>query len=503
MKRSGTTSRCCFYFLWTLVLWKFVIAETQKPNPQADGIAPIVDSVRSRNFDATLQLSRAALKKDPRDYRIWTLRGMAYAGKGILAPASEAYEHALDLNTDYLPALEGAAQTKYQQGSPDAKQAILRVLKHQPGDPTSLAMLGFLEYRSDECSDAITHLEKVEQALASQPIVLAAYASCLARDAQYERAIPLLKQALASAPTAATIRLNVALAEWKANRLRDALATLQPAVDENVVDALLLAADIHEAINETQQAVELLRRAILANPKNLSAYLDFANLSYDHSSMQVGIDIVSVGIKQLPDEERLYLVRGILFTQLGKYEDAAQDFGTANRLNPQLSVIGAAEGLAASQQRNLKEAVKKFRAAVKAHPDDALTNYLLADALSEESPEEGTSEYKEELAAIQHACELDPSMTAAHDLLASIYLQEEHLELALEQSRTALQYDPKDQQALYHSVLALRKTGDKAQVAALLKELALLRTATQTEHAQNKRYQLEEVAPVNTLALHP
>jgi len=409
----------------------------------------------------------------------------------------------MKLKADYLPAFEGEAQTQYQLGIPAAKQSILRVLKLSPGDPTSLAMLGFIDYKNGDCPNAITHFEGAEPVLAAQPIAKAAFATCLARAHQYDRAIPLLQQALAFAPVAATtsIRLNLALAQWKGGHAAEALATLQPELeksnqnDKSFGDALLLAADIHESNNETQQAVELLRKAILAHPNRVDAYLAFANLSYDHSSMQVGIDIVNVGIQQIPGEARLYLVRGILYSQLGKYEEAAQDFSTADRLHAQLALLGAAEGLSASQQHNSGEALSKFRAAVRAQPNDALANFLLAEALAEEAPDEGTPGYLEELRAAKRACQLDPTMAVAHDLLAGIYLQAGHPDLALEQSQLSLQYDPKDQQAIYHSVLALRKTGDKPRVAALLKQLADLRKSTQPGQTENRRYELQEVPP--------
>lgn len=509
MNRSKLSLLSVISFLCACLIaphgWLPVSAQTAGPGAAASAFAPIVEAVRARDFGRALELSQTALRKDPRDYRIWTLRGMAHAGKGALPSALDSYEHALKLNPGYLPALEGAAQTRYQLGSPAARQSVLQVLKIRPGDPTSLAMLGFLEYKQGNCPQAISHFEDAEPVLATQPIAQAAFATCLASAKQYDRAIPLLQQALAAAPAqnSATIRLNLALAQWKSEHPDDALATLQPAIDnqdqstQNLNDALILAADIYESVNKTQQAIELLRRAILANPSRVDAYLAFANLSYDHSSMQVGIDILNVGIKQLPGEARLYLVRGILYTQLGKYDEATHDFSTANRLRAQFATLGAVEGLSASQQHNSGEALKKFRAAAKAQPDDALANYLLAEALAEQSPEEGTPDYREELTAAQRACKLDQSMTAAHDLMAGIYLQQDHPELALQQSQLALRYDPKDQQALYHSVLALRKTGDKVQIASLLKQLAALRASAQLEQTQNRRYQLEEVSPAS------
>jgi tetratricopeptide (TPR) repeat protein len=469
-----------------------VSAQTNLGGSPVDGIT---QALRNHNFDDALRDCDAALTKTPRDKRIWALRGIAYAGKGEPSAALDSYRHTLALDPAYLPALEGAAQIEYQQRSANAKPAILRVLAQLPNDPTSHTMLAFLDYAAKDCAGAIPHFEKGGDVLASQPIALGAYGACLAQAGQYNQAILRFQQALSAEPSMESIRFNLALAQWKANQPQDALLTLQPAIESGTSqgDTLLLAADIHESMNETQPAVELLRKVILSDPRNVDAYLDFANLSYDHASMQVGIDILNAGIGQLPNEGRLYLVRGILYTQLGKFDEAAEDFGTANRLDPKLSMLGAVQGLAASQQHKSVEALSAFRAAARAQPKDALTQYLLAEALSQESPHEGSSDYVEELAAAKRACHLDPSMVAAHDLLATIYLRDGHTSLAIEQSNAALAVNPKDQQAIFHLVLGLRKTGEKDRLPALLTQLAALRTAAQSEATQNKRYQLQEI----------
>jgi tetratricopeptide (TPR) repeat protein len=467
-------------------------AQTHLAGSPVDGIT---QSLRHQNFDDALRDCDVALKKTPKDKRIWALRGIAYAGRGEPSAALHSYQHALALDPAYLPALEGAAQIEYQQRTARAKPLILRVLAQLPNDPTSHTMLAFLEYAARDCAGAIPHFEKGGQVLANQPIALAAYGACLAQAGQYDQAIPLFQRALSAQPSVESIRFNLALAQWKTNHPQDALLTLQPAIEAGTRqgDALPLAADIYESMNDTQHAVELLRKAILSDPKNLDAYLDFANLSYDHASMQVGIDILTTGIGQLPNEARLYLVRGILYTQLGKFDEATEDFGTANRLDPKLSVLGAVQGLAASQQHKSIEALTAFRAAAKAQPNDALTQYLLAEALSQESTHQGSSDHAEEVAAAKRACDLDPSMVAAHDLLATIYLRDGHTTLAIEQSNAALAADPKDQQAIFHLVLGLRKTGQKDRISSLLKQLATLRNAAQSEATQNKRYQLQEI----------
>ncbi len=193
----------------------------------------------------------------------------------------------------------------------------------------------------------------------------------------------------------------------------------------------------------------------------MEAYLDFASLAFDHDSMQVGVDYLTAGLTQLPREPNLYLARGVLQAQLGRFPQAAADFAKANQLDPHLSFPKVAEGLVASQEHNSAQALSNFRAAAKARPDDALAQYLLAEALSEKSDAQGSADYKEDVAAAERATRLDPHMVAAHDLLATVYLRDNQLQKAVQQCRAALAADPSDQQAVYHLILALRKTNAK------------------------------------------
>jgi tetratricopeptide (TPR) repeat protein len=470
------------------------LVSAQAPPSSSSALQEIESALRMQQYDQAIQQSQAALRESPDDKRVWSLEGMAWAGKASSTEALKAYHHALTLDPRYLPALEGAAQIEYQRRTPAAKPLLLRILAQRPGDPTSNTMLGILEYAAKDCAKAIQHFALGGTVLASQPDALGAYGVCLAQSGHSPEAIPIFQQALNAGSSATATRYNLALAQWKANRPEQALDTLQPLLQSNQEsDAVLLAADIDEAMHHTQQAIDLLRKTILANPKNIDAYLAFASLSYDHASMQVGIDIINAGLTQLPNEARLYQVRGVLYIQLAKFDEAAADFERASQLNPRLPMLGTAEGLAASQQHNDAEAIARFRRAVKAQPKDAFTHYLLAEALSQEGPADGTPDSVEEIASAKEACRLDPTMLACHDLLASIYLEFDHPKSAEAEARAALAIDANDPQAIYHLILALRTTVDKAQLASLLKRLAEARAAAHEKEIHDRRFALQEV----------
>jgi hypothetical protein len=83
-------------------------------------------------------------------------------------------------------------------------------------------------------------------------------------------------------------------------------------------------------------------------------------------------------------------------------------------------------------------------------------------------------------------------MVAAHDLLSAIYYDDEQTNLAIEQSRASLALDPNDQQAIYHLIVALRKTDRKDQIPALLKRMIELRSNAGNGQKASKQYRLYE-----------
>jgi tetratricopeptide (TPR) repeat protein len=500
--RATQISRALVLSLGVLAV---LLVLTRSTDVQAQAVArssspaDIIQALQSGQFDEALRMSQIELKGHPGDKRLWVLRGMAFSGKGSSSEALVSFKHALSLDPRYLPALEGAAQAAFRKGSPEARAFLSTILAVHPDDPTSNAMLGFVEYRDKDCKDAVASFERGRIVLSSDGNALGAYGYCLATMERYDEATDVFSKALTLDPQSQQVRLDLALVQWKANRPQEALATLQPLMDATpaLPNAELLAASIEETSNDTPHAVELLRKVILQDPKNVEAYLDFASLAFDHDSMQVGVDYLGAGLTQLPREPSLYLARGVLQAQLGHFPEAAEDFAKANELDPHLSFPKVAEGLVASQEHHSAEALSNFRVAAKAHPDDALAQYLLAEALSETSGAEGSADYREEVAAAERAARLDPHMVAAHDLLATAYLRNNQPQKSLEQCRAALAVDPKDQQAVYHLILALRKTDAKDEIPDLLKKLNQLRSAA-PPGSQNKRFRLEEVPAQNS-----
>jgi len=470
----------------------FVAAQTTQ-----EQVGAVTSALRVQQFDKALQLLQPELQRSPKNPQLWTLRGIALGGKGQKKESLAAFRHALNYSPDYLPALEGAAQIEYENGGKDADVLLQHILQLSPHNPTSHAMLAVLDYRRGDCAAAVLHFEQSGSLAESQVVALQEYGDCLVRLKQTEKAIQVFSRALAQSDNDASVRYRLASVQLMAEHFKDAIATLQPVLQENGTDAstLDLAASAYEGDGNTPEAVRLLRQAILSDPHDINLYLDFANVSMDHQSFQVGVDMINAGLRAEPKAAALYVARGVLYVQLAQYDKAEADFETADALDPRQSLGSAAEGLAAVQENDPVRALSTVRSKLLKKPNDPFLLYLQADILTQSGPAPGSPEFREAMASARKAVSLRPSLAAAHDVLAKLSLQAGQNAAAIEESRKALNNDPKDQTALYHLIQALRKSGQTKDIPDLLKLLADLRIEGAKEEATHNRYKLVEEKP--------
>ena len=476
-------------FLFFFITLSFALAQTAE-----SGLGPIAAALRNKEFEQALELLHPALQASPGSAQLWTMQGAAYAGEGHTKQALASFGNALKISPDNLPALEGAIQIEYEAGSRSAIPLLQRVLRLRPGDQTSHAMLAVLEYQQGNCSAAVIHFEKAGTRFDSQPTALHAYAICLVKLKQFDRAADVFQHAVALDPNDERERRLLAAIQLMAHKPTNALATLGPLLQTNNPDAetLELESRAYEDAKDTSRAVSALRQAILLDPQNVNLYLDFANVSFTHESFQVGIDVINDGMALQPKAAPLYFARGVLYVQLAEYDKAEADFEKAYELDPRQSLTAAALGLAAAQENDFDRALGKVQASLLREPNDALLLYLQADILAEKHADPGAPEFLLAMRSAQRAVSLRPTLGAAHTVLAKLYLQSGKAHEAAEECRKALVSDPKDQAAVYHLIQALRKTGDSAEIPGLLKRLALLRKQAAQEESERYQYKLVE-----------
>jgi tetratricopeptide (TPR) repeat protein len=480
-----------------------LLATATPSSPVTDeAVSTITAALRAKHFQEALNLARASLRASPKDVRILVLEGVALTGLRKDADALAVLKTAMEISPDYVPAIEAAVEITYRQGNPAAAPLLQRLLILRPGEPTAHAMLGALAWKQSDCVGAVQHFNLAKAAIATQPDALREFGACLVRMKRPQEAAGVFRQLIALRPGDRRARYSLAVSLIDASSFRDAIAALEPLAGATNPDpiALELISNAHEALGETPQAVAVLRQAVLLDPRNVNLYLDFASLSFAHQSFQVGIDVITSGLTQLPDSSALYLARGVLYVQLADYAKADADFDRAERLDPKRALGSVARGLSQIQQNNLGQALITVRSQLKVNPKDEFLYYVLAELLSRQGAQPGSPEFQQAVDAALEAVRLKPNFVLARDVLSRLYVQAGDLDKAIEHCRLALRDDPSDEMALYRLIRALQSSGRPeaaTEVPALLKKFTALREEGRQRQTRESTYRLVESTPAS------
>ncbi len=460
------------------------------PNP----VVSIESAIRNHNYPAALSLADAALKENAGDFRVWTLKGITLSLQGESPAALAAFQRALALSPRYPAALQGEAQLLYQAGDKRAIAVLQKIVKVNPSDQTAHEMLGVAQAKQENCSAAISQFQLVDKSVISHPESLEWYGYCLMHEKQYLAGAAVFERLVQLLPEKTYPRYDLALMQTLANKNEDAIHTLEPLLSAQTPDpeTLSLASQAYEAVGDTPNAVSFLRQAIVLQPNNGDFYVRFAGLCLSHDSFQVGVDMVNAGLKRIPNDASLYIVRGLLYGQLAEYDKAERDFETAEQLNPAQATGSYALALTEIQDGHADQALTAIQAKLKDHPNDASLHFVLAKILLKQGAMPGSAPFRQAMNSALVAVRLKPDSAPARDLLAGMYLKSGQNTLAIEQCRLALETDPSDQSALYHLIMALRNSGQKAEIQSLVKRLVALQRDAAGVQDGRTRYKLIE-----------
>jgi predicted Zn-dependent protease len=449
----------------------------------------VYELLQARDYAEAESAADAALAASAHDCSLRTMLGLAQRGLGKLEPAYATLLLTEQECPKFLPALEGSAELAYTLHKPEAKELLQQILLIRPEDPTTHAMLGALEARSGNCAGSVEEYAVAWTQVQHNASALREYARCLVVLDRKPEAVDALSRLLSLEEVPGN-RIALARAESDAGRRSDALVTLKPllAPESQNDEAFLLGAQIAEADGNTPEAVAWLRQAIQIAPRQVSNYMYFAEVAFNHGSFQVGIDILNLGLEQLPGNARLLIARGVLEVQMAALDAALRDFEQAHRLDPKLSFADDALGMLFSQKHDTSAALAWFAEKSKQRPADPLLQYLYAEALSE-SAETNPQDFAKAVAAARQALALEPAYEPAHDLLCLLLQRAGDLAGVIAQANAATKLDPYDESALYQEMVAERKLKHTEQTQALLKRLQEARAHNQ---AAGSGYTLHE-----------
>ena len=425
---------------------------------------------------------RQAVQITPQDAQYLALLGIALGMQQKLQESDAYLEKSLSLDPSDSATRRNLAWNQFQLGQLAPAEANLeRVLKQRPDDRTATLVLGMVDEELRNYSAAARLLESVPDQVRERPESLAALARAYeytghhdkARQTikelqlhsagpdgvflggqvaaelhDYEEAASLFSSIWSAYPDTAKLGYNLALAQYRAERWSESLATLRRVIaagQESSQIYNLLAWCLYKR-DDFKAAASALDRAIALDPADESNYLDGGMMLIEHHLVEGALSAAEKALDVAPDSYRAHRLKALAEFKLGRVNDAENLYARAVALNPvdAEAIVGLAtaqldKGDAKRAEETLKNAIERLpRVALL---DQAYGNLLLSGI--------GTTDAGDDSRAIQlfeKAIALDNSLAESHYGLGKLAIREDRIRDAQREFEAAVKLDPKEQQ---------------------------------------------------------
>jgi putative PEP-CTERM system TPR-repeat lipoprotein len=481
-------------------------ASALDPNVSSADLALLSNLLRQKQFDEALAAVGRLEKKQPNNPLVYNLKGIVYLSKRDLGSARASFERALQIQSDYLPAIGNLAQLDRLDKKPDvARKRYEVILEKEPkNEQALLGYAGLVQSLGGEASEIETLLKKAvtvnPQSIGARIALVAFYT----QKGDLKQAQFAAQEANAALPNdARTLELlgQVQLASGDAAQAVNTFNKLVAARPGSVEPLLRLARAL-VAAKDYDKAVEKLRAALVINPELFEASREIVVIYALTGRPEQALQEVKAIQRRQPGEARGYLLEGELLGTQQKWSDAESAIKAAQKRAPDDGTIavalyaatsGAGKAAAADaaadkwlhdhpkdvvlrnylgeravRKQDYKSAARYYQAVVAQQPDNAMYLNNLAWVLGELGDPKAMSHAEKALA-------LAPENPAILDTMGTLLVKKGDVTQGLEKLRLAAQRAPNQSDIRLHLAKALIKAGDKQ---AARKELDALTQAS-------------------------
>ncbi|HXF14821.1 MAG TPA: tetratricopeptide repeat protein [Terriglobales bacterium] len=303
--------------------------------------------------------------------------------------------------------------------------------------------------------------------------------TALTRSGKFAEAIPHLVASRGRVANNYAASFNLALcyvATGQSQRAIPVLTDLRASGHENTaVNNLLAQAYIGDS--QDDKALDATRRAAGLSPSNEKLYMFVADACMAKQNYALGLQIVDLGLNNLPNSARLHFERAMFLSLLDQFDNAKKDFELARSLAPDSDIAFLAAAQESMFEGNIAEAVRVARDGISKGHENFMLLTLLGEALLRSGIAPGQPEFEEARRALEKAVSQRADYANSQLTLGKLYLMEGQLNDAIIHLEAARQLNP-DNTAIYSNLAtAYRKQGKNSQAHDVLEMLAKLNRA--------------------------
>lgn len=481
-------------------------ASAMDPNVSSADLALVANLLRQKQFDQALAAVGRLEQKQPNSALVYNLKGVVYLSKRDLASARANFERALQIQADFLPAVNNLAQLDRLENKPDAARKRYQALldKDPKNEQALLGLADLLQSLGGDPSEIESLLKRAVVANPQSINVRVALVTFYIRKGDGKQALLAAQEAntaLPNNPRALELLGGVQQATGDATQAVGTFTKLA-AAQPGAVEPLLRLAGALVALKDYDKAVEKLREALTINPDLYEASREIVAIYVMSGRTDPALQEIKAIQRRQPNDMRGYLLEGDFWGGQQKWREAEAAFRIAQKHAPEDALVAvrlhatmtnagkpAAADLTtdkwlqqhpkdvivrdylaqrAIKKQDYKTAARQYQALVALQPDNVAFLNNLAWATGEMDDPKALS-YAEKAAA------LAPANPAVLDTLGMLLVKQGDVTQGLEKVQKAAQLAPNQSDIRLHLAKTLIKAGDKA---AARKELEALSQAS-------------------------
>lgn len=300
--------------------------------------------------------------------------------------------------------------------------------------------------------------------------------TALTRKGAFNQAIPHLVAARGRVANEYAATFNLALCYVGTSQFKKAIQILHDlrigGHDGVDVENLLTQAYIGNA--QPQEALISLQKAAALSPRNEKLYAFVADACMDKKDYRLGLKVVEIGLRDLPQSARLHYERAMFLTQLDQFDQAKPAFVLAARLAPGSEIGYLALAHEELFEGSIPDAIRTAREGVgKGYENHALLT-VLGEALIRSGISPGQPEFSEAQTALEKAVAGQSNDPTSQIALGSLYLASGRLEDAITHLEMARHLEPGQPSVYSNLAKAYQRRGDTQSAQEALAALEKL-----------------------------
>ena len=315
-------------------------------------------------------------------------------------------------------------------------------------------------------------------ALATQPEAESELESgtALTRVGSFSAAIPHLLAARGHVRNEYAASFNLALCYVAAKQAQPAIPILNElrAGNHDNADVNNLLAQAYVGAGQDEEAFKALHRAAGLTPTNEKLYMFIADACMERQNYALGVKVIELGTKNLPNSAQLHFERGMFLSLLDRFDDARHDFELARKLAPDSEIAYIAGAQEALFEGNIEEAIRISHQGISKGDHNFLLLTLFGEALLRSGIAHGQKEFEEAQQALETAVSERPNYPSSQLALGKLYLLEGRTADAIVHLEIARNLGPNNPAVYSQLATAYRKTGDLPKAEDALATLAKL-----------------------------